>query len=163
QQGERQRRRDRARPPARHDRDATALDADAGAEASRREAGPRDRLYRWRSGDCRDHRDNLRSGRAARCWLGNPVRSGAPAAAGSERSESSRRRWGWGPSASDKSRQSLQARVQKMDIRSVGVLGCGLMGSGIAQVSAAAGYKTIVREVEGGLLAKGLGKIEKFL
>ena len=31
-----------------------------------------------------------------------------------------------------------------MQIRTVGVLGCGLMGSGIAQVSAAAGYKTIV-------------------
>ena len=31
-----------------------------------------------------------------------------------------------------------------MDIKTVGVLGCGLMGSGIAQVCAAAGYKTIV-------------------
>ena len=37
------------------------------------------------------------------------------------------------------------------------------MGSGIAQVSAAAGYKTIVREVEDALLKKGLGRIEKFL
>jgi len=37
------------------------------------------------------------------------------------------------------------------------------MGSGIAQVSAAAGYKTIVREVEDAFLKKGLGKIEKFL
>ena len=35
-----------------------------------------------------------------------------------------------------------------MQIKTVGVLGCGLMGSGIAQVSAAAGYKTIVREVD---------------
>ena len=35
-----------------------------------------------------------------------------------------------------------------MQIKTVGVLGCGLMGSGIAQVSAAAGYTTIVREVD---------------
>ena len=45
----------------------------------------------------------------------------------------------------------------------IGVLGCGLMGSGIAQVSAAAGYKTIVREVDQGFLDKGLGRIRKFL
>ena len=50
-----------------------------------------------------------------------------------------------------------------MAIKTVGVLGCGLMGAGIAQVSAASGYKTIVREVEDGLLAKGLGRIERFL
>jgi 3-hydroxybutyryl-CoA dehydrogenase len=50
-----------------------------------------------------------------------------------------------------------------MEIKTVGVLGCGLMGSGIAQVCAAAGYKTIVREVEEGLLKKGIGRIEKFL
>jgi 3-hydroxybutyryl-CoA dehydrogenase len=37
------------------------------------------------------------------------------------------------------------------------------MGAGIAQVSAAAGYKTIVREVNQGLLDKGLGRIRKFL
>ena len=50
-----------------------------------------------------------------------------------------------------------------MHIKTVGVLGCGLMGSGIAQVCAASGYKTIVREVEEGLLKKGLGRVEKFL
>jgi len=50
-----------------------------------------------------------------------------------------------------------------MPIRTVGVLGCGLMGAGIAQVSAASGYKTIVREVNQGLLDKGLGRIRKFL
>ena len=50
-----------------------------------------------------------------------------------------------------------------MAIKTVGVLGCGLMGSGIAQVCAAAGYKTIVREVEDAFLKKGLGRIEKFL
>jgi 3-hydroxybutyryl-CoA dehydrogenase len=50
-----------------------------------------------------------------------------------------------------------------MTIRSVGVLGCGLMGSGIAQVCAAAGYKTVVREVDDILLNKGLGRVKKFL
>jgi 3-hydroxybutyryl-CoA dehydrogenase len=50
-----------------------------------------------------------------------------------------------------------------MQIRTVGVLGCGLMGSGIAQVCAAAGYTTIVREVEDGFLQKGMGRIKKFL
>ena len=50
-----------------------------------------------------------------------------------------------------------------MAITTVGVLGCGLMGSGIAQVCAAAGYKTIVREVDDIALNKGLGRIRKFL
>jgi 3-hydroxybutyryl-CoA dehydrogenase len=50
-----------------------------------------------------------------------------------------------------------------MQIKTVGVLGCGLMGSGIAQVCAASGYKTIVREVDDSFLDKGLGRIRKFL
>ena len=50
-----------------------------------------------------------------------------------------------------------------MDIKNVGVLGCGLMGSGIAHVSAAAGYKTIVREVDDNLLQKGMGRIFGFI
>lgn len=45
----------------------------------------------------------------------------------------------------------------------VGVVGCGLMGSGIAQVCAEAGHTVIVREVNEGVLAKGLGSIERFL
>jgi 3-hydroxybutyryl-CoA dehydrogenase len=50
-----------------------------------------------------------------------------------------------------------------VQITTVGVLGCGLMGAGIAQVSAAAGYKTVVREVNQGLLDRGMGRIRKFL
>src|SRR5919201_1473081 len=50
-----------------------------------------------------------------------------------------------------------------MQIRTVGVLGCGLMGSGIAQVCAASGYRTVVREVDDKYLDKGLGRIRKFL
>jgi 3-hydroxybutyryl-CoA dehydrogenase len=41
------------------------------------------------------------------------------------------------------------------EIKKVGVLGCGLMGSGIAQVAAAAGYTTIVRDVSDAAMAKG--------
>lgn len=50
-----------------------------------------------------------------------------------------------------------------MPIRSVGVLGCGLMGAGIAQVCAQAGYKTIVREVDQPTLDKGLDRVRRFL
>src|SRR5262245_24419402 len=49
-----------------------------------------------------------------------------------------------------------------MQIRKVGVLGCGLMGSGIAQVCATAGFDTLVREVNEDLLKKGLDGIRKF-
>jgi 3-hydroxybutyryl-CoA dehydrogenase len=48
-------------------------------------------------------------------------------------------------------------------IKRVGVLGCGLMGSGIAQVSAQAGYDTVVVEVEQKFLDKGLAGIDKSL
>jgi 3-hydroxybutyryl-CoA dehydrogenase len=50
-----------------------------------------------------------------------------------------------------------------MEIKRVGVLGCGLMGSGIAQVSAAAGYETLVREVSDELCERGIGGIGKQL
>jgi 3-hydroxybutyryl-CoA dehydrogenase len=50
-----------------------------------------------------------------------------------------------------------------MEIKKVGVLGCGLMGHGIAQVAAQAGYDVVVREVDQDTLDKGLGKIEKQL
>ena len=47
-----------------------------------------------------------------------------------------------------------------MPIRKVGVLGAGLMGSGIAEVCAKAGYDTVVREVSDDLVKKGLSRIE---
>jgi 3-hydroxybutyryl-CoA dehydrogenase len=50
-----------------------------------------------------------------------------------------------------------------MPITSVGVLGCGLMGAGIAQVCAQSGYRTVVREVDQGVLDKGLGRVRRFL
>jgi 3-hydroxybutyryl-CoA dehydrogenase len=48
-------------------------------------------------------------------------------------------------------------------IRRVGVLGCGLMGSGIAQTAATAGFTTLVRDVEDGLLARGEAAIQRSL
>lgn len=48
-------------------------------------------------------------------------------------------------------------------LETVGVLGCGLMGSGIAQVAAAAGCRTVVREVSDELNEKGKARIVKSL
>ena len=50
-----------------------------------------------------------------------------------------------------------------MKINKVGVLGAGLMGSGIAEVCAKAGYPTIVREVSDDLVKKGVGRVESSL
>src|SRR5579863_6545519 len=50
-----------------------------------------------------------------------------------------------------------------MEIKKVGVLGCGLMGSGIAQVAAMAGFDVTVLEVEQKFLDKGFVGIEKSL
>lgn len=49
------------------------------------------------------------------------------------------------------------------EIQVVGVAGCGLMGSGIAQVCARSGYETVVREVDQDLLERGVRSIEKNL
>ena len=51
----------------------------------------------------------------------------------------------------------------KMEIKKVGVLGCGLMGSGIAQTAASAGFDTVVREVSDELINKGFAGIDKSL
>ena len=50
-----------------------------------------------------------------------------------------------------------------MEISKVGVLGAGLMGHGIAQVAAQAGYDVVLREVDQERLDKGIGRIEKQL
>src|SRR5688572_2826362 len=50
-----------------------------------------------------------------------------------------------------------------MEIKKVGVAGLGLMGHGIAQVAAQAGYDVVAREVDDDRLQKGIGKIEKQL
>jgi len=50
-----------------------------------------------------------------------------------------------------------------MGMTKIGVLGCGLMGSGIAQVCAQSGHPTTVLEVSPDLLEKGMARIDKFL
>jgi 3-hydroxybutyryl-CoA dehydrogenase len=50
-----------------------------------------------------------------------------------------------------------------MEIKKVGVVGCGLMGSGIAQVCAQSGYQVVVSEINDELLNKGLASIDSFL
>lgn len=50
-----------------------------------------------------------------------------------------------------------------MAFRTIGVVGCGLMGSGIAEVSARAGYDVVVREVSDDLLAGGLDRLDRSL
>ena len=50
-----------------------------------------------------------------------------------------------------------------MAIKNVGVIGCGLMGSGIAQVSAQAGFRTVVVEANRELLERGLGGLGRTL
>lgn len=50
-----------------------------------------------------------------------------------------------------------------MEIKKVGVLGCGLMGSGIAQTAAATGFDVVVREVSDELCERGFAGIDKSL
>lgn len=50
-----------------------------------------------------------------------------------------------------------------MEIKKIGVCGCGLMGSGIAEIASKAGMTVVVREINDDLLKKGLGRIDKSL
>lgn len=50
-----------------------------------------------------------------------------------------------------------------MEIKKIGVLGCGLMGAGIAQVCAQAGFETVVREIDQKFIDNGFSIIEKNL
>src|SRR4029453_8346479 len=52
---------------------------------------------------------------------------------------------------------------RRMTISKVGVVGCGLMGSGIAQVVAQSGYATTVVEADQGLLHRGLAGVQRSL
>jgi 3-hydroxybutyryl-CoA dehydrogenase len=50
-----------------------------------------------------------------------------------------------------------------MEIKTIGVLGAGAMGNGIAQVSALAGYNVIMRDIEDRFVESGIKNIDKFL
>ena len=57
----------------------------------------------------------------------------------------------------------MTGESDEMEIKKVGVLGCGLMGSGIAQTAASAGFETVVSEVSDELLQKVFVGIERSL
>ncbi len=48
-------------------------------------------------------------------------------------------------------------------IKTIGVCGAGTMGSGIAQVAAMSGYRTLLYDVDAGMVGKGMAAIEKNL
>ena len=50
-----------------------------------------------------------------------------------------------------------------MEIKKIGVAGCGIMGSGIAQVCAQSGYQVVISDINDALLKKGLASIDKIL
>ena len=50
-----------------------------------------------------------------------------------------------------------------MDIKTIGVLGAGSMGNGIAQVAAQSGYNVVMRDMEDKFVEGGLKNIDKFL
>jgi 3-hydroxybutyryl-CoA dehydrogenase len=50
-----------------------------------------------------------------------------------------------------------------MDVKTIGVVGIGSMGQGIAQVAAQAGFAVVVRDLDDKILAKGMANIDKFL
>ncbi len=50
-----------------------------------------------------------------------------------------------------------------MEIKTVGVIGAGTMGNGIAQVTAAAGYNVVMTDIKDEFLARGMATIEKSL
>jgi 3-hydroxybutyryl-CoA dehydrogenase len=57
----------------------------------------------------------------------------------------------------------INFQEKEMEIKKVGVLGCGLMGAGIAQTAATAGYETVVKEVSDEFINRGFSGIEKSL
>lgn len=54
-------------------------------------------------------------------------------------------------------------KEEKMAIKTVGVVGCGQMGSGIVEIAAKAGFEVVTREVNQELLDRGLGRIARSL
>ena len=57
----------------------------------------------------------------------------------------------------------MKGVMKDMKVEKIGVIGCGIMGSGIAQVCAQSGYQVVVSEINDELLRKGLKSIDSFL
>src|ERR687892_774721 len=67
------------------------------------------------------------------------------------------------PGAPTRASLNDQEERANMAISKVGVVGCGLMGHGISQICAQAGWDVVVRETDQAPLDKGMAKIEKQL
>src|SRR5579864_523038 len=70
---------------------------------------------------------------------------------------------GAGMARCDRAKKYQQREVPRMEIKKVGVLGCGLMGSGIAQACATGGFEVISLEVDQKFIDKGFAGIRKSL
>src|ERR1043165_1912131 len=89
-----------------------------------------------------------------------PVRvSSKPQANSTQANARVHRQTGDRPSAA-RSAEAAPRRVT-MEIKKIGVVGCGLMGGGIAEGCARAGFDTVVREVDDAVLGAGLGRIKQ--
>src|SRR6266566_4637779 len=144
----------------------------AHCSAARTRAAPDARPRRW-SDDRRRH-DRPHVSRSQRAHADRPgagarpararrhpvvLQPGRPARRAGLRTH--RRRSAQSPRESPAETEKLRSAMA--DVKRVGVLGCGLMGSGIAQVAATAGYETIVRDVSKDILDRGRAGIEKSL
>ena len=58
-----------------------------------------------------------------------------------------------------KAQSEIHYKEEELSITNVGVVGCGLMGSGIAEVAAKSGFKVTVREMNSDLLEAGQKRI----
>jgi 3-hydroxybutyryl-CoA dehydrogenase len=63
----------------------------------------------------------------------------------------------------EESHNATRKEVTVMEVRKVGVVGCGFMGAGIAQVCAQSGYEVVVAEISEQILSKGMATIEYYL
>src|SRR4030042_1851543 len=63
----------------------------------------------------------------------------------------------------EESHNATRKEVAVMEVRKVGVVGCGFMGAGIAQVCAQSGYEVVVAEISEQILSKGMATIEYYL
>src|SRR5439155_21620924 len=146
----------------------------AHCSAARTRAGPDARPRRWSddrrrpdrphvSGSQRAHADRSGAGARPARARRHPVvpQPGRPARRAGLRPH--RRRSAQSTRESPPETEKLRGGSAMADVKRVGVLGCGLMGSGIAQVAATAGYETIVRDVSKDILDRGRAGIEKSL
>ena len=67
------------------------------------------------------------------------------------------RELGWASAATE----ARDVRRRKLDITTVGVVGAGLMGSGIAEQAARSGYQVVVREIDDDALAAGSARVSR--